>query len=64
MSEFDWNIYAKKAAKKFIVAGIVSGLAALGAYFGTEPVPDEYVTITMFVSAVIDLALNAIKHNA
>jgi len=64
MSDFDWTIYGKKAAKKFVVAGLISGLTALGAYFGTEPVPTEYVSLMMFVSAVIDLALNAIKHNA
>ena len=64
MSDFDWNIYIKKAARKFIIAGIVSGLTALSAYLGTEPVPTQYVTLVMFVSAIIDLGLNAAKHTA
>ena len=63
MEDFDWSIYIKKAVKKFVVVGLISGLTALGAYLGTEPVPVEYVTLVMFMSAVIDVGLNAIKHS-
>lgn len=60
--DFDWEIYGKKAAKKVIVAAAVSGLSALAAYLGAEPVPTQYVSIVMFGSALIDVALNALKH--
>jgi len=62
MNDFDWKIYFKKGLKKIAVAATVSGLAALLAYLGTEPVPDEYVTIVMFGSVLIDMVLNALKH--
>jgi len=63
MNNFDWKIYLIKGLKKVAVAATVSGLAALLAYLGTEPVPGEYVTIVMFGSVVIDMILNALKHS-
>jgi len=64
MEDFDWNIYIRKAAKKFAVAGLISGLTVLSAYLGAEPVPAQYVTVVMFASAIVDIVLNGIKHSA
>lgn len=62
MGDFDWNIYGRKAIKKFAVAALIGGMTTIGAYLGTEPVPDEYVWLVMLGSQIVDLALNAIKH--
>ena len=62
MSDFDWGIFASKAAKKFIIGALIGGLGELYNFINTSQVPTEYIWIIAFSMQVIDLVLNAIKH--
>ena len=63
MGDFDWEIFAKKAGKKFLFGAIIGGLTELSAFLGTEPVPTEYVWLTAGGILLIEWLLNGIKHS-
>ena len=62
MDDFDWNIWLKKLGKKILFAVILGVLAETSAHLGTEPVPTEYVWVTVFGVQTIEIIINAIKH--
>lgn len=62
MSDFDWEIFAKKGIKKFFLGALLGGVGELMAFFGTEPVPTEYLWVTALVVLVLEQVLNGLKH--
>jgi len=63
MGNFNWEIWAKKGIKKILLVAVLGGLAEASAYLGTEPVPTEYLWITVAGVAAIEWVLNAAKHS-
>ena len=47
MSNFDWKIWITKLGKKLLLVFVIGGLVEIAAYLGTEPVPSEYVWLTV-----------------
>ena len=63
MGNFDWEIWFKKLAKKVVFGAAVGGLTETAAYLGSEPIPTQYVWLTIVLIEGIELVLNAIKHS-
>lgn len=62
MGNFDWKIWRNKIIKKVLFGAVFGGLTELSAALGTEPVPTQYVWVTVVVVELIEIILNALKH--
>ena len=61
MGDFNWTLWRNKLLKK-IGCIIVGALAQTAAHLQIEPVPTEYVWVTVFAVEAIEIVINAIKH--
>ena len=62
MGNFDWELWLKKGIKKVGFGIAIGALTELSAFLGTEPVPSEYVWLTVGGVLVAEWILNALKH--